>query len=219
MALLPATGRRATRKPAAHAAACRHLANADPVMRRIIARVGPCTLKRYPRCFVTLCDSIVSQQLSSRVAEVIFKRFEALYPLGRPTPHRVAATPVPRLRTAGLSGQKARYLKELARGFISGKIRPHRFARQSNENIIETLTAIHGIGRWTAEMFLMFSLNRLDVLPVDDLGIQKAIRRWYGFRRLPAAVTMRKVSRPWHPYETVACWYLWRSLREAAERA
>jgi len=181
-------------------------------MRRIIAHVGPCLLKRYPRYFVTLCDSIVSQQLSSLVAEIIFKRFEALYPHGRPTPHRVAATPVPRLRTAGLSGQKARYLKELAKGFASGKIRPHRFARQSNEGIIETLTAIHGIGRWTAEMFLMFSLNRLDVLPVDDLGIKKAIRQAYGLRVLPRPVTIRRIGRSWHPYETIASWYLWRSL-------
>jgi DNA-3-methyladenine glycosylase II len=184
-----------------------------PVMRRIIARVGPCQLKRDPRYFVTLCDSIISQQLSGRVAEVIFERFAARYPHHRPTPARVAATPVARLRTAGLSGQKARYLKELARGFVDGKIRPHRFARQSNEEIIETLTAIHGIGRWTAEMFLMFSLNRLDVLPVDDLGIQKAIQKAYGFRSLPKPATMRKIGRPWHPYETIASWYLWRSLR------
>jgi DNA-3-methyladenine glycosylase II len=185
----------------------------DPVLRRIIARVGPCGLKPYPRYFITLCDSIISQQLSGRVAEVIFNRFARLYPRGRPTPTLVAATPVTRLRTAGLSGQKARYLKELARGFTGGRIRPRRFARQSNEEIIRTLTTIHGIGRWTAEMFLMFSLNRPDVLPVDDLGIQKAIQRWYGFRQLPAAATIRKVGRPWHPYETIACWYLWRSLR------
>jgi DNA-3-methyladenine glycosylase II len=213
MALLPSADRRVNRTPASHAAACRHLAKADPILRRIIARVGPCGLKRSPRYFITLCDSIVSQQLSGRVAEVIFKRFEALYPHRRPTPQRVAATPVPRLRAAGLSGQKARYLKELARGFADGRIRPHRFARQSNEEIIETLTTIHGIGRWTAEMFLMFSLNRLDVLPVDDLGIKKAIQRAYGLRSLPKPVTMRRIGRPWHPYETIASWYLWRSLR------
>ncbi len=213
MALLPATDRRTKKRLASHAAACRHLAKADPVMRGIIARVGPCRLKQYPRYFATLCDSIVSQQLSSRVAEVIFKRFEALYPHGRPTPQRVAATPVPRLRRAGLSGQKARYLKELAKGFASGKIRPHRFARQSNKEIIETLTAIHGIGRWTAEMFMMFSLNRLDVLPVDDLGIKKAVQQAYGLRMLPKPATIRRIGRSWQPYETIACWYLWRSLR------
>jgi len=214
MALLPSKPRRSRRPHSgSYARAIRHLAEADPVMRRIIARVGPCGLKPYPRYFVTLCDSIISQQLSGRVAEIIFNRFARFYPQRRPTPALVAATPVARLRRAGLSGQKARYLKELARGFAVGKIRPRRFMRQSNKDIIESLTAIHGIGRWTAEMFLMFSLNRPDVLPVDDLGIQKAIQRWYGFRRLPAATTMRKVGRPWHPYETIACWYLWRSLR------
>ncbi len=214
MALLPSKPRRSSRSRAGtYARAGRHLAAADPVLRRLITRIGPCELTRSPRYFVTLCDSIISQQLSGRVAEVIFARFASLCPHGRPTPALVAATPVAHLRTVGLSRQKARYLKELAKGFTGGQIRPHRFARQSNEEIIETLTAIHGIGRWTAEMFLMFSLNRLDVLPVDDLGIQKAIRRWYGFRRLPAAATMRKVGRSWHPYETIACWYLWRSLR------
>ena len=182
-------------------------------MRRIIARVGPCKLKRYPRYFVTLCDSIISQQLSGRVAEAIFERFAGLYPRRRPTPQAVVRTPILRLRTAGLSGQKARYLKELAMGFTSGKIRPHRFSRQSNDDIIETLTAIHGIGRWTAEMFLMFSLNRLDVLPVDDLGIKKAVRQAYGLRTLPKPRTIRTIGKPWHPYETIASWYLWRSLR------
>jgi DNA-3-methyladenine glycosylase II len=178
-----------------------------------MARVGPCHLAPRRHHFATLCDSIISQQLSARVAEVIFAHFEALYPRRHPTPHRVAKTPLPRLRTAGLSRQKARYVKELAKGFVTGHIRPDRFARQSNEEIIEALTSIHGIGRWTAEMFLMFSLNRLDVLPVDDLGIKKAVQRAYGLRSLPTARTIRAIGKPWHPYETVACWYLWRSLR------
>jgi DNA-3-methyladenine glycosylase II len=213
MALLPASDHRTKNRHISHVAAARHLVNVDPILRRIIARVGPCRLRRHPRYFATLCDSIVSQQLSSRVAEVIFARFEALYPHRRPTPHRVAKTPVPRLRTAGLSRQKARYLKELAAGFLGGRIRPSRLPRQSNEEIIEALTSIHGIGRWTAEMFLMFSLNRLDVLPVDDLGIKKAVQRAYGLRRLPKAAMIRRIGRPWHPYETIACWYLWQSLR------
>ena len=185
-------------------------------MRCLIARVGPCELKPCPRYFVTLCDSIISQQLSGRVAEVIFERFAALCPRRRPTPQAVARLPLGRLRAAGLSKQKAGYLKDLAKGFLNGRIDMRRLTRQSNEDIIGTLTTIHGIGRWTAEMFLMFSLNRLDVLPVDDLGIQKAIQRWYGFRHLPASATMRKIGRPWHPYETIACWYLWRSLRQPA---
>ncbi len=214
MALLPSEPRRPPRSRAAtYARAGRRLAAADPVMRRIIARVGPCALRHSPRHFVTLCDSIISQQLSGRVAEVIFDRFADLCPGRRPTPQVVARLPISRLRAAGLSRQKAAYLKDLAGGFLNGRLDTRRFRRQSNEEIIEALTTVHGIGRWTAEMFLMFSLNRLDVLPVDDLGIQKAIQRWYGYRRLPAAATIRKVGRSWHPYETIACWYLWRSLR------
>ena len=214
MALLTSTPPRVSRsRSGSYGRAGRHLAAADPVMRRIITRVGPCELNPSPRRFVTLCDSIISQQLSGRVAEVIFERFADLCPRRRPTPQAVARMPLGRLRTAGLSKQKASYLKHLARGFLDGRIDMRRFMRQSNEEIIEALTTVHGIGRWTAEMFLIFSLNRLDVLPVDDLGIQKAIQRWYGFRSLPAAATMRRVGRPWHPYETIACWYLWRSLR------
>jgi DNA-3-methyladenine glycosylase II len=196
-----------------YAAAARRLAKADPTLRRIIARVGPCRLKRYTRYFMVLCNSIVSQQLSGRVADVIFARFTKLYPWRCPTPHAVTQTPLARLRAIGLSRQKATYMKDLAAGFLDGRIRMRRLASQPNENIIAALTSIHGIGRWTAEMFLMFSLSRLDVLPVDDLGIQKAIQRWYGFRQLPAASTIRRIGRPWHPYETIACWYLWRSLR------
>lgn len=213
MALLPTPNRRTKRTPVSYIAAARRLAKADSTLRRIIARVGPCRLKQHPRYFVTLCDSIISQQLSGRVAEVIFERFADLCPRRRPTPQTVVRVPLARMRSAGLSKQKASYLKDLAKGFLDGRIRTGGFARQSNEDIIAALTAIHGIGRWTAEMFLMFSLNRLDVLPVDDLGIQKAIQRWYGFRQLPAASTIRRIGGPWHPYETIACWYLWRSLR------
>nr|MBI3613982.1 DNA-3-methyladenine glycosylase 2 family protein [Nitrospirota bacterium] len=213
MALLPATDRRAWRKTGSHVAASRHLAKADPILGRIIARVGPCQLRPSPRYFITLCDSIISQQLSGRVAEVIFERFACLYPCRRPTPRAVAGTPMARLRSVGLSAQKAAYLKDLAKGFLDGRIRTGGLKRQSNEEIVDALVSVHGIGRWTAEMFLIFSLNRLDVLPVDDLGIRKAVQRWYGFKTLPAARTIRRVGRPWHPYETIASWYLWRSLR------
>ena len=213
MALLPTPDQRTPKTPVSHTAVARRLAQADPTLRHIIARVGPCRLKRYPRYFMVLCNSVVSQQLSGRVADVIFARFTKLYPWRCPTPRAVTQTPLARLRAIGLSKQKAAYMKDLAAGFLDGRIRMRRLACQPNEDIIAVLTSIHGIGRWTAEMFLMFSLNRLDVLPVDDLGIQKAIQRWYGFRQLPAASTIRRIGRPWHPYETIACWYLWRSLR------
>ena len=198
--------------------ACNHLAAADPVLASLITRVGPCTLRPRRQYFLTLCDSIISQQLSTRVAEVIFDRFIALYPARRPTPSTVAATSLERLCTVGLSTQKAGYLKDLASGFLDGRIQSQRLARLSNELIIEELVSVRGIGRWTAEMFLIFALNRPDVLPVDDLGIRKAIQRWYGFGTLPSARTIRRLGRPWHPYETIASWYLWRSLRlQAAE--
>ncbi len=196
-----------------HRPALRHLVKADPVLRRLITRLGPCTLAPRRDSFATLCDSIISQQLAAPVAAAIYDRFAALFPRRRPTPAALAETPAARLRAAGLSRQKIAYLKDLAAGFRDGRIQPRRFGHLSNDAIIAALVSIHGIGRWTAEMFLMFALNRLDVLPVDDLGIRKAIQRWYGLRRLPTARTIRAIAKPWHPYETVACWYLWRSLR------
>lgn len=218
MALLSSTARRRTSfqrasKPSHdHQAACRHLAAADPTLRRLIGRVGPCSLRPRPEYFSTLCDSIIAQQLSVRVAEVISDRFADLYPRRRPTPAAVRQTPVSRLRAVGLSRQKALYLKDLAAAFLDGRIRPRRLGRQENEAIIAALVSVRGIGRWTAEMFLIFSLNRPDVLPVDDLGIRKAIQRWYGFKALPSARTIRRIGRCWQPYATIASWYLWRSL-------
>src|SRR5574341_659914 len=214
MALLrqPPPGR-STPPPLDHHVAARHLTEVDPVLRSIIARIGPCTLTPRLHHFAVLCDSIVSQQLSAVVAEAIFDRFTSLYARRRPTPETVSQTSLARLRTAGLSAQKAAYLKDLAAGFQDGRIRPGRLVRRPNEEIIEALTSIHGIGRWTAEMFLIFSLNRPDILPVDDLGIRKAIQRWYGYKTLPSARTIRRIGRPWHPYETIASWYLWQSLR------
>jgi DNA-3-methyladenine glycosylase II len=217
MALLKTDRRRDRRRGRSrhdnHAPARLHLAKTDPVLRQLIARVGPCQLVPHRHHFATLCDSIISQQLSTRVAEVIFDRFAGLYPQRRPTPQTVRETPLPRLRSVGLSRQKASYLKDLATGFLDGRIRPGRLARQSNEEIIEALVSIHGIGRWTAEMFLIFSLNRPDVLPVDDLGIKKAIQRWYKLPALPSPKKIRAIGKDWHPYETIASWYLWQSLR------
>lgn len=218
MALLPSHPGQ-TGRGDAYAVAARHLAAADPVLRPLIARLGPCRLTPRRRYFIVLCDSIISQQLSTAVAEAIFDRFASLYPRRHPTPDAVSRTALARLRGAGLSNQKAAHLKDLAAGFHDGRIQPSRLVRQPNEEVIRALTSIHGIGRWTAEMFLIFSLNRLNVLPVDDLGIRKAIQRWYGFQALPAARTIRRIGKPWNPYESVASWYLWRSLRLTGENA
>ncbi len=192
---------------------CRHLAGGDPVIRGLIEQIGPCQLRPRQDYFATLCDSIISQQLSAAAAATICDRFAGIYPRRRPTPVLVAGTRIPKLRAAGLSGQKVGYIKDLAAGFVDGRIRARRLVRQSNEDIIAALTSVKGIGRWTAEMFLIFSLNRLDILPVDDLGIRKAVQRWYGLRGLPEAGRLQAVGRCWSPYESVACWYLWQSSR------
>lgn len=192
---------------------CRHLSQADPVLQKIIAQVGPCQLRPRRQYFPTLCDSIVSQQLSTKAAETIYARFANLYSRRRPTPKLVLNSSIKTLRGVGLSQQKAGYIKDLAAGFSDGRIQPRTLYWKTNEEIIQTLCAIKGIGRWTAEMFLMFSLNRLDVLPVDDLGIRKAVQRWYRLHELPKPTKLIAVGKCWHPYETVASWYLWQSLR------
>lgn len=192
---------------------CRHLSQADPVLKKIIAQVGPCQLRPRRQYFSTLCDSIVSQQLSAKAAETIYARFAALYPRKYPTPQLVKKTSFTDLRAVGLSQQKVGYIKDLAAGFSDGRIQSRTLAKQTNEEVIATLTSIKGIGRWTAEMFLMFSLNRLDVLPVDDLGIQKAVQRWYGLNERPKPTKLLAVGKCWKPYKTIASWYLWQSLR------
>ncbi len=202
---------RSARGAMLYSEACRRLGLADPVMASLIERIGACSLRPRRGHFVILCDAIISQQLSPAAAATIYRRFTRLYPSQRPTPARVAGTSMARLRTVGLSPQKAAYIKDLARRFADGTIQPRRFAHQDNEAIIVALASIRGIGRWTAEMFLIFALNRLDVLPVDDLGIQKAVRRWYALKRLPGPDRLRALARPWAPHESLACWYLWRS--------
>ncbi len=190
-----------------------HLKNADPVLRKIILQIGDCKLQPTKNHFAALMESIVSQQLSVKASATIFRRFLELYPGKRyPKPADVIATSDARLRAVGLSRQKFSYLKDLAKKFESGVLKTRRFSRIADEQIIEALTQVKGIGRWTAEMFLIFSLNRLDVLPVDDLGFRKAVKIQYGLRNLPTAEKLRKIARPWHPYCSIATWYMWASL-------
>lgn len=190
-----------------------HLKRSDPVLKKIILRVGDCKLQPVKNHFAALLESIVSQQLSVKASATIFQRFLELYPGKRyPKPADVLATSGEQLRAAGLSRQKLTYIKDLARKFEDGLINPRRFSRMPDEKIIETLTQVKGVGRWTAEMFLIFSINRLDVLPVDDLGFRKAVKIEYDLRVLPAAERLKKIARPWHPYCSIATWYLWASL-------
>ena len=200
-----------------HAVAVAHLQQTDPVLAQIIARWGPCTLQpRDLEPFVMLCRSIVYQQLSGKAAGTIMQRFLGLYGPDTVTPAALLRTPDDTLRGIGLSRQKIAYLYDLA-----GKVQDetlHLVALPTHSDAEVTLQLMHvkGIGRWTAEMFLIFALGRLDVFPVDDLGIRKAVQRAYGYKRLPAPVTLHRHARKWVPYRTIATWYLWRSLDAAA---
>ena len=196
------------------AAATAYLAAIDPVLAAVIQRTGPCGLR--PPWGQTLFDallrSIVYQQLSGKAAATILSRVVALYaPSATPDPAVMLATDEALLRSAGLSRNKTLALKDLARHAIAGTIPTLAEARAlSDDELVERLTIIRGIGRWTVEMLLIFRLGRLDVLPLDDLGVRKGFQRAYGMRRLPAAVTIARRAARWRPYRSVASWYLWR---------
>lgn len=195
-------------------AAVRHLKRVDPTIRRIIERVGPYR-PRPPgegEHLDHLIRAIVYQQLAGAAAATIHGRLLALYGNRSPTAAQLLATRRDRLRRAGLSPQKLGYLKDLARRVAAGAVPLDTLPGRADDAVIETLTEIKGVGTWTAQMFLMFRLGRPDVLPLLDLGIQKAMRRAYGLRALPSPARMEKIAAPWRPYRTVACWYLWRSL-------
>jgi DNA-3-methyladenine glycosylase II len=191
----------------------RLLVRRDPVIRDLIRRHGPCGLAdaQHEDAFTALTHSIISQQLSTKAAATIARRFDALFG-GRPTPVAVARVDDAQLRAVGLSSQKIRYMRDLCSRVADGSLTLEKVNELSDEDVIQSLTQIKGIGRWTAEMFLMFRLHRPDVLPVDDLGILKAVQRAYGLRKLPRADRLTKIGEPWRPYRSVACWYLWASL-------
>jgi DNA-3-methyladenine glycosylase II len=192
----------------------KHLSNADPVMARIIARVGPCMLTplgTFPgNSLRVLCQSIFSQQISSAAAKAIMLRFLALFPRKKPTPELILKLSDQQMKGVGLSRQKIAYLRDLAAHFADGRIPLKKFPAMDDEAIIDALTDVQGIGRWTAEMFLMFVMVRPDILPVDDLGIQKNMALAYGKRHPLKRKRMEKIAEPWRPWRTVASWYLWK---------
>ena len=187
----------------------RHLRRVDPVMGRIVDRVGPCTLGPRRGYFEALCQAIFSQQVSGTVADILFARFRKLLG-GRPTPAGVLGLTEEQLTAVGLSRQKRRYVRDLAEHFASGRIPVRRLRRMGDEEIIESLVEVKGVGRWTAEMFLIFVLNRPDLLPVDDLGVRKGVQMGYGLGELPSPTQVIAIGEPWRPWRTVATWYLWR---------
>jgi DNA-3-methyladenine glycosylase II len=195
-----------------------HLKKVDPVMAEVIAKVG--SYKGWPASegthFDAVARSIVFQQLSGRAAGTIHGRFQGLYGGRTPLPAELATTSDDQLRAIGLSRQKSAYLKDLGARVASGELPIETLHELNDEEIISALTQVKGIGRWTAQMFLMFRLGRPDVLPDLDLGIQKGIQRAYRLRKLPAPERVKKIGAKWAPYRTIASWYLWRLLDTVA---
>jgi len=197
-----------------HLKAIEHLKSVDPVMVDVIARVGKCTLE--PRTewthFDALIRSIVYQQLSGKAAATIHGRVLALIGDGAEAPAKIVATSHDALRAAGLSNQKASYVRNLAEHVLGGSLPVNSLHELSDDEIIAALTQVKGIGRWSAQMFLMFRLGRPDVLPDLDLGIQKGIQKAYHMRKLPTPKQVLSRGAKWAPYRTIASWYMWRIL-------
>jgi DNA-3-methyladenine glycosylase II len=188
-----------------------HLKKCDPVLGAIIERVGPCRMEFGPAEFCSLAEAIVYQQLNGKAALTIWKRFAEL--TGEPvTPEGILKLSDEQLRAVGLSKQKSAYLKDLAAKTAAGLLDFSKLGEMTDEDVIEHLTQVKGVGVWTAHMFLMFSLRRPNVLPTGDYGVQMAIKKHYRKRRLPKPKDMEKIARAWEPYRSVACWYMWRSL-------
>ncbi len=197
-------------KPAYWARAKRALARRDPTLAAIMRAHAGVFLVRRGEPFMTLARAIVGQQISVRVAQSVWDRFVAAAPDA--TPAQVLALDRRRLRACGLSARKVEYIADLARHFADGTIHVQRWPQMDDEAVIAELVQVRGIGRWTAEMFLIFNLLRPDVFPLDDLGLQKAIRRAYFNGRSATRARMRRLGTTWSPWRSVATWYLWRSL-------
>jgi DNA-3-methyladenine glycosylase II len=195
----------------------RSLSRRDQTLRSVIKRHGPCRIRPHNRYFEILVEAVISQQLSTKAADTICNRFKALYSPDRfPMPERILETPNEKLRATGLSNGKVSFIKDLASKTQEGALKFNRMAKMSDDEVIAMLTQVKGIGVWTAHMFLIFSLGRMDVLPVGDLGIRRAIERLYEFDHLPTAEEIEKIAedRGWRPYCSIVSWFLWRSWEE-----
>jgi DNA-3-methyladenine glycosylase II len=192
--------------------AINHLKKADPVMAAIIQKAGPYRIQYREPVFQTLVRSIVYQQLSGKAAMTIFKRLAEAAKVNPITPEAILKLRPQKMRTLGLSKQKILYIRELARLTRDGNIQFERLPEMEDAAIIETLTRVKGVGVWTVQMFLMFALRRPNVLPVGDLGVRAAMKKAYGLSELPKPQEMEHIAAAWHPYRSIASWYLWRSL-------
>lgn len=202
-------------KPLAYDDAVKFLGQSDPILGQAIARIGRCRLNEIAQqgdLFSALSRAIIHQQISTKAAAAIYQRFLLLYPHQIPTAQDVFDTPDEMLRQAGLSRPKVIYIKDLAGKILNGLPTIVELETMDDEAIVQTLTQVKGIGRWTVQMLLIFRLQRLDVLPVDDLGIRAGIRKIYGLQELPTQKIAVSLGQKWQPYRSVASWYLWRSL-------
>jgi DNA-3-methyladenine glycosylase II len=193
--------------------ALKHLAVADARLAAIIKSVGAYEIKLRKDPFRSLVEAIIYQQLAGSAADAIYRRFVKIY--GRfPRPAQLLATKDAKLRAAGLSARKIEYLKDLAARVADGRLKLAQLTKLLDEEVIEQLDQVKGIGRWTAEMFLIFCLGRQDVLPVDDLGLRRAMQKTYLLAELPSPEIMRNIAQPWKPYSSIATWYMWKSLEK-----
>jgi DNA-3-methyladenine glycosylase II len=191
--------------------AINHLKKSDPILAVLIERVGPCRMQFGEPTFHSLAEAILYQQLNGKAAETIFNRFTAL--AGDPlTPAGILKLTDAEMRAVGLSKQKTSYLRDLSEKTQSGLVVFERLPELSERDVVAHLTQVKGVGVWTAHMFLMFTLRRPDILPTGDYGIQAAIKKHYKKRKWPKPAVMEKIARPWSPYRSIACWYLWKSM-------
>jgi len=192
------------------------LSEADSRLGQLIASYGPPKIEQDDHLFRSIAESIMAQQLAWAAASTIIRRFKELYPGEEfPEPKDVLATPFEKLRAVGLSKQKASYIVDLATKVADGTINLEKLPSMVDEEVIEHLVQVKGVGRWTAEMILIFSLGRLDVLPVDDYGVQKGFQKVYGLRKLPSPERMKRIAAKWKPYRTIGSWYMWKAVDTA----
>ena len=194
-----------------------HLTKNDPLLSTVIRTYPEPSFSPHTNYYQELVESIISQQLSVKAAATILKRFKALFTSDFPSPEEILTKDVETYRSVGLSRQKASYIRDLAEKVLDGSVQFLHLDSLTNEQVIAELTQIKGVGVWTVHMFLMFCMGRLDVLPIGDLGIKNGMRALYGLSEKPTPEEMAQVSRQyhWHPYETIASWYIWQSLDNA----
>lgn len=192
----------------------RYLKRRDPVLARVISSTGPIRFQLDDDHYEALVGSIIFQQLAGSAAQAILNRFKELYGGRLPTPKEYLSTDLASLRKTGLSPQKMSYIKDLAERLLDGRLDLKRLEDLPDADAMRELDAVHGVGRWTAEMFLLFKLGRTDVLPVDDLGLQKAAKHVYKLRKLPSRERFEALAEKWHPYSSISTLYLWKSTEK-----